>query len=723
MYFWNTYPFVRLTIALIIGIACFDQYPFLWKSPISKLATLFFLYTITVFCSQKFGFYKLRHVNGAIALSLIFFLGGYRTKIKYHSYGEEHYITNKSSIEGFSGIIASPVNERTNHYRYDFELNHLITVSDSIIKTKGKIHLYIHKDSLVNPLNYGDFLHVYGRFYTVPGPDNPSEFNYKKYLERQGIYSHAFVKSQHVRLASNKRSGSFLKWAYSVRESASTIIDKNIPASRENGIAKALLLGIKDHLDNEIKKAYSSAGAMHVLAVSGLHVGIIYLLVKLFLGRLRQSGKWGKRTFGFISVLVIWTYATVTGLSPSVLRAATMFSLVAISQASAREGNIYNTLGFAAFLLLLLDPYLIYSVGFQLSFAAVIGIVYLQPKLYRLIDLKNVILDKAWAITCVSIAAQLATFPLSAYYFHQFPTYFLVSNLIVIPASFLMLVGGVLMLIIDPIFSTIGEGIGFLLYQFMWLVNETISYVHILPNSLIEWIRIDQIGLVMTYLIVLTFISGLHYRSFKTLIISTILGLLFVSWMVVSNEVQSDKNELVFYEISNKTAIDHIKGHHAKLYIDSYDSTELELLSFQINPNRLSSHLPPISQSITALEDPNFQKNDAMKFGCIAGKRFIIFDSTTFHLKFRKPIKTDYIIINNQAVKNMNWLNQNFKTSMVIAGNENSNYYTRKMKRQAADLGLNFHSMKEDGALVLALEKDIKKERTIQPALFTTNPD
>lgn len=398
MYFWNTYPFVRLTIALILGITCFDHFPFLWENSFSKLCILTLLYISSVLCSHKLGFYKLRRLNGSLALLIIFSLGGYGAKNGYHAHERSHYLNNQISIKGFSGTIISPVNERTNHFRYDFELDQLVTKQDSIIKSSGKIHLYIRKDSLANPLNYGDYLHVFGRFYTVPGPDNPSEFNYKKYLERQAIYNHAFVQSEQVQVAFNNPPSRFLNWAYNIREKASDIIDKNIPTPRENGIAKALLLGIKDHLDNDIKKAYSSAGAMHVLAVSGLHVGIIYLLIQLTIGKLRESGKWGKRLFGVISVTIIWTYATVTGLSPSVLRAATMFSLVAVSQAYAKEGNIYNTLGFAAFVLLLYDPYLIYSVGFQLSFAAVIGIVYMQPKLYRLLDFKGVIFDKAWAL-------------------------------------------------------------------------------------------------------------------------------------------------------------------------------------------------------------------------------------------------------------------------------------------------------------------------------------
>lgn len=722
MYFWNSYPFVRLSIALISGIICFDAFPIFWKNDTLIAIVGIVLLAISILISTKRGFYNLRHVNGILALMLIFVLGGFITNWYYQSHSESHYKFISKRVRGFSGTIVSPVNERTNHFRYDFQLENVF-VDSSTLFTNGIIHLYINKDSLSKQgFEYGDHLLVKGSFYSVPGPDNPNEFDYRQYLARQDIYSHSFVKLDQVKLINNKPPNIFLKRAYKIRDGATSIIDTNISQPRENGIAKALLLGIKDHIDNDIKKSYSAAGAMHVLAVSGLHVGIVFMILQMFIGKLRKRGNTGKRLFGVISITAIWLYATVTGLSPSVLRAATMFSLVAFSQMFAKEGNIYNTLGFAAFLLLIYDPYLIYSVGFQLSFAAVIGIVYLQPKLYRLLDFRWWIVDKAWAITCVSIAAQLATFPLSAYYFHQFPTYFLASNLIVIPAAFLMLIGGMAMLFLDAIYHELGALIGKGLSYFMWSINELISLVEILPNSLIEWIYMDQFGLIMTYTIVITLIAGLHYRSFKTLVVSVVCFLTFLSWDVYSHNMQSTKNQLVFFEVRDKTVIDHIEGHRSTLYIDDYSPDELELLSFQINPSRLSSHLRPIAESVREFE-LNTSENNAMKYGQIGKKKFVIFDSTTFHLDFKNPIATDIILINNQSVKSLKWLTEHISSDLIVIGNKNSNYYSRKMKNQAKELNIKIHSLKEDGSLVIDLGKGIKKERTIKPAPFTTNPD
>lgn len=710
MYFWNKYPFVRLSIVFIAGILCFDRVPAIWEHWLVVGSILLTGFLISIFISHKFGFYKLRHVNGALASSLIFLMGGAFCQLKYHSLLATHYRNQDSYVQAFKGSITSPVNERTNHFRYDFQLESTYVGSDSAIQTTGKIHLYVKKDTLSTPLKYGDKLLVYGRFYPVPGPDNPSEFDYRAYLEKRSIYSHAFVPKDQIKILGSNPPSRLLQLAYLLREKAVEIIDLNIPEKRENGIAKALLLGIKDHLDNEIKQAYSSAGAMHVLAVSGLHVGIIYLLIRFVFGRLQQRGPWGQWSFSLIGVIIIWFYAMVTGLSPSVLRAATMFTMIALAQATPRAGNIYNTLGFTAFLLLLFDPNLIYAVGFQLSFAAVFGIVYLQPKFYRLLNFKLFLVDKAWSITCVSIAAQMATFPLTAYYFHQFPTYFLVSNLIVIPASFLMLATGMLMLISYVLSPTISAFIGTALGKLMWGVNEVISHVDQLPNSLIEWIYMDRTGLILTYVLVFLVFGGWYFRSFKTLTMVGFVALVFCLHGVDSNHQQSKKKELVFYEIKDKLAIDYINGHEAMLFVDNYSEDELELLAYQINPYRLDSHLKPIEHSIQTLD---LRRKESLYYGAVAGHRIIVFDSTTFHLQFKKTIQADVIIVHNQAVKSIKWLKEHFEFDRLILTNKNNYFYTRNIKKQAKELGIDIYDLKRDGALILDLAKEHKKERTM----------
>jgi competence protein ComEC len=401
----------------------------------------------------------------------------------------------------------------------------------------------------------------------------------------------------------------------------------------------------------------------------------------------------------------------VTGLSPSVLRAATMFSNVAIGNSFSKSGNIYNSLGIAAFLLLLFDPYLIYSVGFQLSFAAVFGIVYIQPKLYRMLEFKNQLIDYAWSITCVSIAAQLATLPISLYYFHQFPTYFLLSNILVIPAASVILSAGLAMLIADPMIPWLGDLLGALLSYFMKGVNLCISSIELLPNHLITWIYFDQIMVVLAYLFFILFFIDLS-RKTRILAVPTIIFICFWIWFIFLNVNQTAAEKVIFYSTGADLVIDHVKGHHVVTYSTA---DEPERYAFNMNPYRMASFLPPISET-DAFRLPN---DKALNTIVIGGKKVLLFDSVTFHLNFFQKLTADWIVIQNEAVKNLEWLHDHFDCDMVILASTNDRRYTSSMLTKADELGIAMHSLSENGALSV----DIKKERAIKPALFTTNPD
>jgi len=718
MYFWNAYPFVRLALALIIGITLFDQSPTLWEHQVFVFFGLTVAVIFAQYLSKQVGFYEARHINGVLSLAFIVLIGGYLAKNKYHSHSIKHYKNIEEPILGFEGIVSSSPSERTQYFRYELNLTQFI--NDSLGGIEGTIFLYIRKDSVNHIFQYGDILRVAGSFYAVPPPSNPNEFDYKAYLARQNIYSHSFVNRDEVQKAGNSPPSHILKWALKLREKASTIIDYNITSSKENAIAKALILGVKDHLDNDIKQAYASAGAMHVLAVSGLHVGIVYLLLELVFGRLKHHSPAGQKLFTFLSVAAIWLYALITGLSPSVLRAATMFSMVAIGEVNTRKGNIYNTLGLSAFILLLSDPYLIYSVGFQLSYSAVFGIVYLQPRLYRLLSFSSRVGDKAWSITCVSIAAQLSTFPLSAYYFHQFPTYFLVSNLVVIPAAFITLLLGIIMLITFPIFNLIGEGIGYVLEKAFYILNIIMGWIQQLPHSVIDWIYIDRTGLILIYAIIISLVVGLQSRSFKTLIVTTTISILLIGNLALQHYKVDCNRKLIFYELKNATAIDVIDRYQATLLIDQLQAEDASAFAFQVNPFRLANGLPPMSGSYKPIATV-FQEVDALRVGRLQGRNILILDTTTFHLKITSRVSVDLILIENEAVKSLKWLTENFDAKHIIIGNTNSYYYCNAKREEANSLGLEIHSLRHQGAFVL--KTGHKKRANHGLALFTTNPD
>ncbi len=262
---------------------------------------------------------------------------------------------------------------------------------------QGKLLLYFSKDSLSSNLSYGQKLLVRTKIEQVAGLGNPNEFNYSRYLRFHNIHFRGYVQDADWRVVSNGEP-SLKRWFLDLRSSLIERLKEAGLSGNELSVASALILGHRTDLDKELLTAYAGAGATHVLAVSGLHVGIVYLILN-FLLRFLNRFKYGRFVRTLLVVLTLFSYAALTGLSASVFRAATMFSFVAIGTAFNRNTNIFNTLAASAFCLILYEPMILMQVGFQLSYAAVIGIVLIQPLLFQLYVFKNRLLDWAWSIT------------------------------------------------------------------------------------------------------------------------------------------------------------------------------------------------------------------------------------------------------------------------------------------------------------------------------------
>jgi len=521
MHAWTNLPFVRFSIFAIVGIVCQRWVPYLWESPVSVLSVLFLVFV----CVRLFRYFVrirgLYFVVGIVGLSLVSYTFGWVAKNHNELTDEDHWRHVKGKIIAIQGKVSSSVLEKENYFRYDLEVEQVLTENNRLSPVCGKIHFYIKREKTgykildlkeETPLAYGDVVQVYTTPRAIPPPSNPQEFDYSGYMALQNIHGQCFVSKGAYTVLANQPDNKILAASYQVREHLRVKIKDLILEDEARAIALALLIGVKDYLSDDIKRAYASAGAIHVLAVSGLHVGILYLLLLLVL-KPWEKYKAGLWLISMTTVVAIWFYTFITGMSPSVLRAATMFTVFAISRALGRKNNGYNALGIAAFILLLYDPYLIYSVGFQLSFLAVGGIMYLQPCIYRWWIAPNAFLDKAWSITAVSLAAQMATFPLSVYYFNQFPTYFFISNFFVIPGASIIMIGGVLMILAEKAWSLAGGIVGMILTGVIQLMNFLVKSVEQIPGSLVTWLYIEGNEVLLTYGILILIFLGIHQRS------------------------------------------------------------------------------------------------------------------------------------------------------------------------------------------------------------------
>ena len=695
MYTWNRFPFVRFSFAAIAGILLHGRFPDWWFAPLIPFLILLALFTVLAISGRVTRFSNIFFPQGIISLIIIAFAFGWISKANQTLTNPLHWRNSENRITAFEGVVVSDVLDKTSTKRYSVRIT-TITSKDSSSHKNGQLHLYLKKEKNGKVLKYGDVIRVFGTPSQIAPPSNPEEFNYSTYVARQQIYGQCFVSPDRVEVIGHSPDLMILDQGFKIRKRLKNQIERYLPETETRAIAMALLIGVKDFLSDDLKTAYASAGAMHVLAVSGLHVGILYMILLGFLKPLEKR-KGGNVIIAVIAILVIWSYTFVTGMSPSVLRAATMFSVFATSKAINRESNIYNSLGIAAFILMMFNPNLIFEVGFQLSFLAVTGIVYLQPKIYHLLYVKNKYLEKVWMITAVSIAAQISTLPLTIYYFHQFPTYFFLSNLVVIPGAMIIMIGGIGMLALGSIVDSLGIWLGWLLHWIIWFMNWVVQLVEQIPGSLITWLYFDELQMFLVYGILILILMGVFHKSVFYLNASLLcLGFFFV-WGYLEEDRQLRMEELVIYDIAGTVAIDEISGNSAELYVGEEKKVNYELLRFQIDPFRRASGLDPFEENLKELEQLEIT-GGGLKYATLLNTKILVLDSFLTNLEIKQPLETDILLLNNQPIKNVDWLLKNFEFDQLIIGSDNSYYYTKWLQEELASRDIEAHSLLKDGS-------------------------
>ena len=444
-----------------------------------------------------------------------------------------------------------------------------------------KVILYFKgNDSLAESLNYGSVLAVNLTFDEPPGAQNPNQFNYKEYLKSKQIHRVAFVKPENW-FKVEQNTNPILSTSFNLRNTLIELFQEVGISGQNLAVLSALTMGYKNLLDDETRRIFSASGAMHILAVSGLHVGVLFFIVSSILFFLDRSKK-GKRTKAILLILFLWFFAIFTGLSPSVLRASLMFSLVIVGTALSRKTNIYNTLSASAFVLLCFNPMLIKEIGFQLSYLAVTSIVFFYPHIYKLIYIKNKWLDKVWALIAVSIAAQLGTFPLTLFYFHQFPNYFLLTNLFAIPLASIILYLVIGMLFVSYLPAIAGI-LGYLLNQTLSLLNYLVSFTESLPYSITSGFSINSYQAILLLCSIVALVLFLEKRRF--IFLATFLVCLLSHFSIHSykNISQLNEQELVVFNIPGATTVGITHGENITFAVtDSTISNPLAVHSFQI---------------------------------------------------------------------------------------------------------------------------------------------
>ena len=576
-YFKTEVPFLRLSIFFIAGLALSISFNlksnFIWLVACGLLLAIISILSILY---KRKKVYLNTYLSGFLLHVLLLILG-----IIFCNQHKEINFSNHFSKHPADQFIATILEEpklKGDVARFTVAVKSNIS-NKKIFKTQGKLLLALRVDTTkISALHYGDLLLIKAKFTDTEPAYNPSEFNYKRHLSYQQIYHQSFINQKQVSKIGESYGNPIKAFALKFREQQVQKFKTYLPYKDAQSVASTLILGYRSDLSQDILNAYSKTGTMHVLSVSGMHVAIVVILLSFLLSFMDKTKK-GRISKAIIMIALIWFYALISGLDPSVNRAAIMLTFILAAKARAQKVNIFNVIAISAFILLLINPFNITNVGFQLSFIAVAGLIYLQPKIYNLYDPQNKIVKIIWSCISVSIAAQLATTPISLYYFHQFPLYFIASNLfITLPAALIMYLG--IAFLFCGWFVPLMKFLGLLLNDLITFTNDGLLLIEEFKFASISQIWMNSLEIFLFYLILTLFL--ISFKKPKYLKFALFFTGIFVLNMAYQHYEHAHQQQVMFFSLRKNTAIALIKGKNATLITD-LDSNEFTYL-FSVKP-------------------------------------------------------------------------------------------------------------------------------------------
>lgn len=541
-------------------------------------------------------------------------------------------------------------------------------------QTTGTILFGLSVDSLTKQLQVDDEFLIHAKPRSIRPPLNPHQFDYKSYLEKQGIVH--FIKSNYSSII--KKENAPKTWvgrAANFREIIISKLKKYDFGLEESGVIQALLLGKRDDISENTYDNYKNAGAVHILAVSGLHVGIFLFLLEFLLSPLERLPK-GKTVKLLLIVLLLWSYAFVAGLSPSIVRAVSMFSFVAYAMYLNRPTNSFNIIALSMLFILLVKPLFLFQVGFQMSYAAVFSIVWIYPKLQKFWFPENILVRKIWQLLSVSVAAQLGVLPISLLYFHQFPALFFVTNLLVVPFLGLILGFGILVIflaLIDFLPNIIAKGFDWIIR----LMNATVGWVAKQESFIIKNIPFDSFQLIWGYLIITALVLFLSKPKWKTMAVF-FSGLIIFQVRGIYKQVELHQKETItLAHRSRNTVLLHQLGD--SLVIIASDT-------FNIGNIATDYSIAERIQKMSAVQLKNSYR--------IGSKRLFVVDSLTV-----LPIKArpEYLLLTQSSKINLERVLDSVQPKKIFVDGSNYPSLIKKWKATCAQKEIPFHHTGEKG--------------------------
>jgi competence protein ComEC len=591
--------------------------------------------------------------------------------------------------------LAEPLTEKSKSYKCEGDVE-AVFQKGQMIPSMGKLLIYFSKDSFTASLRYGDKIVINKPLQPIKNSGNPGGFNYERYAAFQQIFHNVYLKGSEVILLKQKNSNPAKVLIFSTQKYIIDVLQKYLPADKNVlGIAEALLIGYKEDLDKDLVQAYSNTGVVHIIAISGLHLGLIYVMLVWIFTRLPII-KRSRFLKVFLVLGSLWFFALLTGASASVLRSAVMFTCIVIGKNYFTRSSIYNSLAASAFILLCYDPYFLWDVGFQLSYLAVIGIVWLQKPICHSIYFKNKHLGKLWNMAAVTLAAQVITFPICIYYFHQFPNLFLITNLLAVPLSTVILFAEIF-LIAFSWFNIVGMYAGKIISILVWFMNIIIQSCNDLPFSRLDNIYSNVLSTWLLYSLVISSCYWIIYKnkSMYRVALICLFGFSILQAFTKFNMFQQKK--LIIYNVPQHNAMDFISGNKYFFLGDSILQQDGVLQNFHLKPTRISMQLDNKADHINGL----FHINNYWQY---FNKKIIMIDSPVYYEPLVNKLYVDIVIISKNPTLEISGITAAIRPSIILFDSSNSLWKIGKWKKECLALALPCFSIPEQGAFVLNID-------------------
>ncbi len=710
MQYRHLFPMVRILLPFMAGIIVSNVFEsetllplFLWISLLLLTLGAGFIPAITAS--------RVKHWLFGVLLSMFLFVSGYNSVILHKEILRPNHFSNIQSQGIFIARVQEPVQKKDHSYKTILKVTAL-KKGDKLVKSEGLVLTYFAKDTVKTPPAEGSLVAISGKLQLISPAANPGAFDYRKYMASNNVYHQVYLYNTSWRLLEQPQGFSIYRFAHQVSDRFISILNSNGLKGREFAVASALLLGQKDMLDNETRQAFAGSGVMHVLCVSGLHVGVIYIIISFLLGFMKNKGS-QLLLKTFVILFTIWFYAFLAGLSPSVMRAAIMFTFITFGHASKRYVHIINSLAVSALVLLLIDPLMINSIGFQLSYLAILGIVFVNKPIADLWNPSNKILRYFWQLAAVSVSAQVATAPLSMFYFHQFPLYFIPANLIAIPVSFLAIYSGLAVLVTSFV-PVISNFFGLITNSLLFALNYCMQHIEQLPFSVQKITSVFSIEMLLIYLTI-TAIVMLFYLRRKQLVYISLAMMLLLSVSFTSTEMNRLKQqEIIFYSAGKSSATGFICGRRQTLLADSVLINDKKANQFQLDGTKSKygiSHtqviaLDTLVQKFTRLSQETIPFRTLGNHFLFHNKRIAVIDSLPKYYGNCKKLKLDYLVIRNNPKIRIDDLTKFYQPELILFDGSNLQYKTGRWMEECKKAGLKAYCIKDSGAYVVKLQEN-----------------